>query len=149
VHVDVDVASKKYADCGNTVLTWAGDNNWGKLPCAMSCPPVSDTVDALVETIESWLGLVTLGDRTVLCLPAQSSGTWLAAAVLPLGDACLADGECDPMIEDNLARLPKGQREYRNHAPQITEQWSQVIQLCTQAASFEQTVLTALMPPAQ
>lgn len=153
IHVDVDVASKQYADCGSTVETWAQAHNWKTLPCPMPCPPVSDTVDNLVEVIQSWLGGVQLGDRTVLCLPAQSSGTWLAAAVIPPGDSHLAGGECNPNIENNLAKLPKSQRikksrrEYQNYAPHITQQWIQVKQLCTQAANFEQTILTALTPP--
>nr|WP_238717846.1 hypothetical protein [Petrachloros mirabilis] len=39
------------------------------------------------------LGRSDLGDRTLLCLPAQSSGTWLAAAVLPVTDSLLANNK--------------------------------------------------------
>jgi hypothetical protein len=45
VHLDVDVASKRYADCGTLVEDIAQTNSWRDLPCALQCPPISDTVD--------------------------------------------------------------------------------------------------------
>jgi len=144
------VASKQYADCGNSVVALAQASSFGSLPCAQPCPPVSDTVNSLVNVIESWLGQATPGDRTLLCLPAQSSGTWLAAAVLPLSHQLLTNAECDLTLESKLEQLPIAQRikkkprEYRLHAPKITAQWSQVKQVCTQAAHFETLVLTKI-----
>lgn len=107
-------------------------------------------MNSLVNVIESWLGQATPGDRTLLCLPAQSSGTWLAAAVLPLSHQLLTNAECDLTLESKLEQLPIAQRikkkprEYRLHAPKITAQWSQVKQVCTQAAHFETLVLTKI-----
>lgn len=153
IHLDVDVASKKYADCSPSVENWAQDNNWESLPCAKPCPPVSDTVDSLLNVIESWLGSLSGGQRTIFCMPAQSSGTWLAAAVLPLSHPSLAGGECDLNIEAKLEHLPKAQRikkskrAYQTHAPHITEQWDQIKQLCFQADVFERAVLTAVGLP--
>jgi hypothetical protein len=150
IHLDVDVASKQYADCGTLVADIAQENNWRDLPCAQQCPPISNTVDLLVKTIESWLGSSTAGDRTLFCLPAQSSGTWLAAAVLPSAHPLLVDSECNLSLESRLGQLPlkerikKTTREYRLHAPRITEQWEQVKQVCTQAERFEQLVLAAV-----
>jgi hypothetical protein len=150
VHLDVDVASKQYADCGTLVADIAQENNWRDLPCAQQCPPISNTVDLLVKAIESWLGQYTGGDRTLFCLPAQSSGTWLAAAVLPSAHPLLVDSECNLSLESRLGQLPlkerikKTTREYRLHAPRITEQWEQVKQVCTQAEHFEQLVLAAV-----
>ncbi|WP_072620066.1 hypothetical protein [Spirulina major] len=147
IHVDVDVAFKQYSDCGSTVVTWAKDNAWPQLPCGMSCPPVSDTVDALEMVIKSWLGLVELGDRALLCLPAQSSGTWLAAALLNQTHSLLAQAECNPNVESGLAVLPKAERikknlrAYRTHAPILTQQWQQVKQICSQAEQFEAMIL--------
>ncbi len=148
IHVDADVACKQYSDCGNTVETWAQENAWQKLPCVMPCPPVSDTVDALGEVVKSWLRPVELGDRSLLCLPAQSSGTWLAAALLNLNHPLLAQVECNPHVESRLAGLSKAQRikktlrEYRTHAPKITQQWQQVKQICSQAEQFESMILS-------
>ncbi|NER97912.1 MAG: hypothetical protein F6J86_29395 [Symploca sp. SIO1B1] len=152
IHLDVDVAHEKYSKCGEKVDTWAKENSWQNLPCAKSCPPVSNTVDTLVQVIESWLGQAKLSNCTLLCLPAQSSGTWLAAAVLPLTHPLLVNNaECDRTLESQLGQLPKNQRikkktrEYRNHAPSITTNWNQVKQVCTQAENFEHLVLAALL----
>ena len=150
IHLDVDVASKQYDDCGGPLAAIAQDSNWGSLPCKQPCPPVSDTVDFLGEVIKSWLGQVTPGDRTLFCLPAQSSGTWLAAAVLDLSHPLLANGECDLTLESRLEQLPKDRRikkklrDYRSHAPHITQQWLQVKQICTQAEDFEHLVLATI-----
>jgi hypothetical protein len=150
IHIDVDVSTAQYDNCGAGVTELAQQKNWGTLPCSQPCPPVADTVAALMSAIESWLGGATPGDRTLFCLPAQSSGTWLAAAVLSPGHPLLAKNECDLNLENRLATLPKGQRikkskrDYQNHAPHITQHWTKVKGLCSQAANFEQTVLAAV-----
>ena len=150
VHLDVDVATKQYADCGTLVAGIAQENNWQDLPCAQQCPPISHTVDLLVKAIKSWLGQSTAGNRTVFCLPAQSSGTWLAATLLSSAPLFLIDCECNLSLESELGqlrlkeRIKKTTREYRLHAPRITKQWEQIKQVCTQAEHFEQLVLAAL-----
>lgn len=150
IHVDVDVSTAQYDNCGPAVTKLAQQNNWGALPCSQPRLPVADTVDALMSVIQSWLGGATPGDRTLFCLPAQSSDTWLAAAVLSPGDFRLTEGECDVNLENRLANLPKGQRikknkrDYQVHAPRITQHWTQVKILCTQAAEFEKTVLNTI-----
>jgi len=150
IHLDVDVASKQYDDCGGPLAAIAQDSNWGSLRCKQPCPPVSDTVNLLGEVIKSWLGQVTPGDRTLFCLPAQSSGTWLAAAVLDSSDPLLANCECDLTLESRLEQLPKDRRikkkprDYRSHAPHITQKWLQVKQICTQAEDFERLVLATI-----
>ena len=146
IHLDVDIAQKDYSQFGQTVEGWAMENAWKSLPCNKICPPISDTVNALVEVLESWLGQVKLDNRTVLCLPAQSSGTWLAAAVLPATDNLLTNAECHSAVESGLEQLPKLQRikkttrEYRANAPKITAQWMQVKHICSQAERFEDSV---------
>ena len=150
IHLDVDVASKQYDDCGRALAAIAQDSNWGSLPCKQPCPPVSDTVDFLGEVIKSWLGQVTPGDRTLFCLPAQSSGTWLAAAVLDSSHPLLANAECELNLESRLEQLPKAQRikktkrDYEKHAAHITQKWLQVKQICTQAEDFEHLVLATI-----
>jgi hypothetical protein len=146
IHVDIDVVTKKYADCGSSFEDWANENSWGNLPCKQPCPPVSDTVNALEDVIKSWLGGIK-PNHTVFCLPAQSSDTWLVSAVLPPSAPLLSNAECNLTL---LKQLPKNQRikktlrEYRDHAPTITQQWQQVKQLCSQAANFEQSILNAI-----
>jgi len=88
--------------------------------------------------------------KTLYCLPAQSSGTWLAAAILPSAHALLVRVECDTSVEKGLEILPKKERikkkvkEYQKHSPRITAQWEQVKQVCTQAERFEQIVLATV-----
>jgi hypothetical protein len=150
IHLDVDVAHKQYADCGPEVPEQAAAKGWAELPCAMPCPPVADTCVRLQAALQSWLNPAQAGAKTVLCLPAQSSGTWLAAATLPADHELLAGAECNVAVESRLALLPLAQRirktarEYRAHAVHITANWAGVKALCSQAMAFEQAVRAAL-----
>ncbi|MFC7410900.1 hypothetical protein [Hydrogenophaga atypica] len=150
IHLDVDVAQKQYANCGLGVPAQAIAKGWNALPCHMPCPPVATTCTGLQTVLRSWLNPAQAGAKTVLCLPAQSSGTWLAAATLPAGDALLMGAECNVAVESRLAQLPKAQRirkvvrEYRAHADQITANWAGVKAICSQALAFEQAVQAAL-----
>jgi hypothetical protein len=150
IHLDVDVAHRKYDHCGPEITAMAQEREWHALPCQSPCPPVSDTCIQLEAVLNSWLGHATAGETTLYCLPAQSSGSWLAAAVLPLGHILLAEAECNVNLESQLALLPKNERikknvsAYRQHAPRITEQWATVKQVCSRAVGFEEAVLTAM-----
>jgi aminoglycoside phosphotransferase len=146
LHLDADVALKDYEDCGPDVMRLAAAQGWKTLPCAKACPPASDTCDEIGQAIRSWLAPATVGNRTVVCVPAQSSGTWLAAAALPAGHALLAGVECNPAVESRLETLPlklrirKSAREYQTRAVKITREWAKVKSLCSQAEAFEQAV---------
>lgn len=150
IHLDADVAGMRYADCGPEVEPTAHAQGWMPLPCQRPCPPVADTCARLTTVLTSWLGYATAGEKTLYCLPAQSSGTWLAAAIFPPGHHLLAGAECKVNLESQLALLPKNDRikksvsAYRQHAPRITAQWTTVKQVCSQAAGFEQNVLAAV-----
>lgn len=150
VHLDVDVAYGKYDQCGREVLAMAQERQWQVLPCDQPCPPVANTCIRLESVLNSWLGHVEAGEKTLYCLPAQSSGTWLAAAVLPPDHDLLAEAECNVGLESQLALLPKNERikksvsAYRLHAQHITTQWADVKRACSQAAAFEQRVLAKM-----
>ncbi len=150
IHLDVDVAQAQYADCGLQVPDEAVANGWAALPCHLPCPPVADTCDRLEVVLSSWLNPAKRGAKTVLCLPAQSSGTWLAAARLPVGHELLTGAECNVTVESRLARLPlalrvrKVVREYRANAEHVTANWAHVKALCSQAVAFEQAVQAIL-----
>lgn len=152
IHIDVDVSSCRYDHCGASVSELAQANNWQTLPCSQPCPPVVDTVEALRKVVISWLGNVTPGDRTLFCLPAQSSGTWLAAAVLSPDNSLLANAECNTRLENKLAklsktiRIKKNRRSYQLNAPNITRNWQQVKTICGQAADFEQIIFDTVHP---
>ncbi|CEG51392.1 hypothetical protein ACIGHJ_07250 [Stutzerimonas kunmingensis] len=150
IHLDVDVASESYANAGDTVQKMAQEKNWHVLPCAQPCPPVIDSVVPLKAALDSWLRPASRGTKTVLCLPAQASGTWLAAASLPNGHALLTGAECNINVESRLSGLPmdlrirKKVREYREHAPNVTRNWPVVKAVCSQALDFESAVLAAI-----
>ena len=84
--------------------------------------------------------------KTVLCIPAQSAGAWLAAAVLGSEHHLLVNAECNPELERQLALLPlkqrikKSQRDYRRMEKDVTDQWQKVTRLCSQALAFEGAV---------
>lgn len=150
IHLDVDVSQGQYADCGPQVHAQATANGWAVLPCHLPCPPVAGSCTQLAAVLSSWLLPAQVGTKTVLCLTAQSSGTWLAAATLPAAHPLLVGAECNVAVESGLARLPLAQRvrkvvrEYRAHAAQVTVNWADVKACCSQAVAFEQAVRAAL-----
>lgn len=150
IHLDVDVSTFQYGDCGAEVDQLANSLNWGVLPCVQPCPPVGDTCNALSTVVQSWLGQASIGEGSVLCFPAQSSGTWLAAANLDSGHALLINAECNINVESGLSQLPKKykikktKRDYLLKASTLTANWSQVKSICSQAQVFEHEVLNAI-----
>jgi hypothetical protein len=148
IHLDADVADKRYADGGEPVSTAA--QGLLALPCAQPCPPPAGAADELRKRVLSWLGLVQVGPRTVLCVPSKVIEAWLAAGVLDEGHSLLPALECNRSLETQLAGLPKGQRikkstrEYREHAGAMTKAWTRVTRACTQAERFHRDVHAAL-----
>lgn len=143
IHLDADVAAKSYADCGPWVANSAPAYGWDALPCDQACPPVADTCAALERVRLSWLGNATVDDKTIRCIPAQSTGAWLACAVLDASELLLEGAECNLELENQLARLPKAQRikktvaDYRRFASAVTAEWAKVTTLCSQAERFD------------
>jgi hypothetical protein len=124
---------------------------WRALPCARPCPPVVDSCLELAKVVESWLAPAVMGAKTVLCLPAQSTGTWLAAAALPPDHSLLVNAECNVKLEAKLEalklpqRIRKSRSEYCTHAPKVTNNWPRVKSLCSQALAFEQAVQAVVL----
>ena len=151
IHVDADVASVSYADCGQDVKEIALRDRWGALPCALDCPPPLPTVERLEQTIAGWLGNVQPGKKTVFCIPSKSTGTWLAAACFPTTHPILRGGECDLDLEKKLARLKLDERikkttvTYRDKAPLVKNNWDKVRSECSSALRFE-SLLLSLIP---
>ncbi|QFH87906.1 hypothetical protein FR760_24030 (plasmid) [Enterobacter hormaechei] len=157
IHLDVDVSTKRYSDYGPQITELSTQKSWGRLPCAQPYPPVSNTILALTQVLESWLLPMTRGSRTVLCLPAQSSGAWLAVATVPEDERMMrGDIECDLNTENKLSgagggvkkkfRIEKSEPAYTLHSPAITEHWAHVKAKCSQAGIFETDMLTATPP---
>jgi hypothetical protein len=148
IHLDTDVADKSYADGGQAVSTAA--QGLLSLPCAQPCPPPAGAADELRKRVLSWLGLVQVGPRTVLCVPSKAIEAWLAAGVLDEGHPLLSGLECKLSLEAQLAGLSRGQRikksrrEYVAHAGSMTRKWARVTRTCTQAERFHRDVHAAL-----
>jgi hypothetical protein len=155
LHLDADVAEMAYEDGGAAVV--GASQGLLPLPCSRPCPPPSDAVDGIRKRLINWLGVATVGPRTVLCVPSKSSEAWLAAAVLPTDHAVLAGIECDLHPEARLGQLPKDQRiqksrrAYQEHAPTTKSQWPRVEAACSQALRFRNDVQAATLSdvPAQ
>ncbi|ABK98171.1 hypothetical protein [Pelobacter propionicus] len=151
LHLDADVAHKSYSDVGPAIEQEAQQSAWGALPCFQPCPPPGATVNGLKSVLFSWLGVASVGSRTVLCIPSKSTETWLAVAVYPDNENLLNGLECTLIMEGRLASLSKGQRirksarEYTNHAATITGAWDSVRAQCSQADVFHNNSTTILM----
>ena len=143
IHIDADVASKRYSDCGPHVEELAVRHGWQALPFAEPCPPPLPTVERLELSIVGWLGSARAGRKALFCVPSKSTGAWLAAACLPPAHRILSDAECDVNLEAQLSFLPLEQRikkttaAYREKAPLITRNWHSVKSTCPQAERFE------------
>ena len=147
LHLDADVAELTYQDGGAAVV--GASQGLLPLPCSRPCPPPSDAVDGIRKRLINWLGVTTVGPRTVLCVPSKSSEAWLASAILATGHAVLASIECDLHLETRLEQLPKAQRiqksrrAYQEHTPTVKSQWPRVEALCSQALRFRSDVQAA------
>lgn len=147
LHLDVDVTGFSYADAGAGLQQIAQESAWATLPALCDCPPVDGCVSALQAVLASWLHPASLGAKSVLCLPAQSSGTWLAAAVLDDQHPLMAEPlECNA-VEEQLPRLPlkqrikKNKRDYQAKAHLVTDHWQRVTAKCQQAQQFQACIL--------
>jgi hypothetical protein len=150
VHVDADVADKRYADISEDIAEQARQAGWAGLPQMVPCPPAADGADVVRSCVLAWTGLAALGPRTVLCVPSKATEAWLAAAVLDEGHALLTELECRADLEARLAALPKKQRiakstkGYRDHERTVTAAWSAVRMRCTQAERFSRDIAAAV-----
>jgi hypothetical protein len=75
IHVDADVASDDEINCERT------------------CPPASDTTDAVRQVVKGWLGEAELPSRAVLCVPSKATEAWALAGLFP-ADGLLTNIEC-------------------------------------------------------
>ncbi len=150
IHVDADVASKSYTDCGSEVAALALAKQWVSLPCAVPCPPPLPTVEALEHCITGWLGSMAMGAKAALCMPSKSSGTWLAAACFSSEHTILQGGECDLGLENRLSTLKLNERikktavQYRAKAPLVTKNWEKIKADCPIASRFETLVRSCI-----
>ena len=144
VHVDADVAGKRYAD-GNIQDAPCED-----LPCERPCPPPCETTNALRAVVLNWLGEHEHPSRVVLCTPSKSIEAWVLAAVWPEGEVIRRDDwECRPNPGGQIAALPMHRRfrkrpdDYRRKQGDMERAWPEVSARLTEAARFETEFLSA------
>lgn len=141
VHVDADIADE--------------------LGCRHPCPPASDTTDAVRLRVLEWGGEEAVPDRVVLCVPAQSTETWVIAAIDPDSPFNDGDNECKDAeahlcgrMGPNLVRRRSGGRKgyqkapdaFRAMAPTIRSAWALVETACSEAARFSDELRAAVRP---
>ncbi len=142
VHIDADVAEKRYADISAEIAILAGQLGWPPLPNRIPCPPPSGSANAMRACLLAWAGMQAPGPKTVLCVPSKAIEAWLVAATLNGGHALQNGLECNLNVGIGLEVLPAKQRikktkvDYRKHEQTVTQMWSVVRQRCTQAERF-------------
>ncbi len=145
VHVDADVAEKKYTDGS------IRDAEYEDLPCVAPCPPPERTTNALRSVVLNWLGEPVCPPRIVLCTPSKNIEAWLLAAVWPDNNVIRrGNWECRSSPEHQLRALPKARRfertpdDYKARQGRLTEAWPQVSETLTEAARFERELLDGI-----
>lgn len=144
VHLDADVASKKYRDDNI-------DDAVNDLPCEQPCPPCSDTTNALRKVLLRWMGETSPPSRCVLCTPSKNTETWVMAAFFP-GDSVMRKKgwECYETPAARLAAQPLKQRikktvsNYRQASNDLKQAWPQVRKLNTEAKRFDDELILEL-----
>jgi hypothetical protein len=128
LHLDADVAGYSYNDGSITP-----DSTDGALPCALDCPPPSDTTNVLRMVLLSWCGEAATPARTVICMPSKSTEAWVVAALFPR-DLAMSNNsiECHPNPESRLGQQPKAnrlrkkKREYQERSEEMKDAWPRV-----------------------
>lgn len=128
LHLDADVAGKRYGDGSITSL-----QTDGQLPCEADCPPPSATTDALRDVLLSWCNETTPPDKPIVCMPSKSTEAWVVAALFPSDRAMRQGIECFPDPESRLGqqrkarRIRKGQRDYRANSVKFEQEWPRLV----------------------
>jgi hypothetical protein len=141
IQIDCDVASATYSDIGIS-------DGHCDLPCAMPCPPASDTTQQLESVLLRWLGAPGRLPQLVFCIPAQAMEGWVLAALYPEdpvvvghGTDCLRDPASRLSAKPASGRMVAGGRKrvdvYRGRAPEIAARWHAVLDKCPSASRFD------------
>jgi len=144
IHLDADVAGKKYSDCGI-------EDAVGDLPCEEKCPPPSATIDRLRVVLLRWLGEKTAPAATVLCTPSKSCETWVIAALFPDDTVMIKKGwECHPEPYTRLGtkkkdvRVTKSKAGYEAKQEEISEAWPRLRAELSEAGRFSDEFVSAV-----
>ena len=136
---------------------------------AQPCPPPAASADEMRALILVWLNVKTLPNKVVLCVPCMASETWALVALWPKSKSvvpCNPPPQEDDCVEcrtdikallRNLGRrfnpklvvsqsgkLKNQGQGYENQQSNITNGWTQVLKICSQAKRFNAELKTAL-----
>ncbi len=119
VHLDADVAGKKYSDDG--IVDPATD-----LPCEQPCPPCVDTTNALRKVLLRWMGETSTPAWCILCTPSKNIDTWIMAAFFPQdrvmsrkGWECYDNPEVRMSSQPLKVRIKKTKSDYQKRADEL------------------------------
>lgn len=136
LHLDGDVADKKYSDAG--IAETIND-----LPCYEQCPPASATTDKLRTVLLRWAGETQIPPRTTLCTPSKSSEAWVLFALFPSDPAstsgnieCFADPQSRLSQQPQKIRIRKTVPDYRNRLNDFVSAWTAVRSQLSEAERF-------------
>ncbi len=136
VHLDADVAGKKYRD--HNIVEPTDD-----LPCEHPCPPAVDTTNALRKVLLRWMGETSTPEWCVLCTPSKNTETWIMAAFFPRDRVISRKGwECYDNPQRRLTskplkvRIKKTKSDYQQRADELKSSWPNVRMKLTEAGRF-------------
>jgi hypothetical protein len=141
VHVDADIAS---------------ENALASADLRRECPPATATCDRIRAHVLYLLGCSEPPARTALCIPAQSTETWVLAALYPSeadqyghiecrqDPAALLVGRRPGLVRRKDGAYKKVTRRYADASGEISSGWTHVTARCPEAGRFEHDMLRAL-----
>jgi len=142
-HIDYDVSTFSYSD--DRIEQEVGDKN---LPYISPCPPSFNSIEYLRDVLLSWMGESITPPKTVFCIPAYNTETWVAALLYP--DALFLqkdDRECNDaglhcLLQKGLIKKKSGQykktrRKYELYSTQMSFQWKEVTGIFPGAQRFD------------
>lgn len=158
IQVDADVATMSY-ESANIQNPPTHD-----LPCEFPCPPASDTVNALNDVVRGWLSPSVPDTKAVICIPSKCIEAWAAAALYGQSDPHLLHNlECSYEVVNYLHAKPARERlvkkqpepnrpprlrkipsKFRQAQARITSAWPHVMQACSQAEAFQESVIRVI-----
>jgi len=136
-----------------------------EINCYASCPPISDTVENLEETINGWLGEATISEKVIYCIPCDNTEAWILCSFdteTPCHNPPYQPLEClkkpdylisrqgykgpERLLKRKNGKPKKSVPHYREKLiPTLLENWQTVKAICSQAEAFEEDLLQFLV----
>ncbi len=140
-----------------------------KVDRAKPCPPPADTANEVRALVGEWLGVDTLPDKVVQCVPSMASETWALVALFPRNSAVVPcdpprnDGQCvecrtdvkavlrragkhlrPKLVVSQSGELKNQAKGYQTVQERITKGWRTVLVTCGEARRFDAELQAAM-----